>query len=358
MDNLEFQRLVSAGELYDGWYLQCPEVFLYYFNKLAHRTFISGVDCEKATSAIREAFADQIMEEFNYHTRPAPEKKDKMNETLFVLRNEVVISFSWSACEIVFGHEQVDTKDKIIACLSKFKEKQKREPTEINLVVSGKNGLELKPIEVKRTTMKLDLFYEDDFKATDEVIRKRLRKNNDKGIVLLHGLPGSGKTSYLRHLVCRIRKKVLFLSPSVAGNLMGPDFTELLIKNANSVIIVEDAENILLDRKLNSHCSVSDLLNISDGLVSDFLNVQMICTFNSALTLVDEALTRKGRLIARYEFGKLSVAKSQRLSDHFGFKTVIREPMTIAEIARQEEKDQKPKPIQTIGFRREVDINT
>ena len=144
------------------------------------------------------------------------------------------------------------------------------------------------------------------------MIRKRLRKNNDKGIVLLHGLPGSGKTSYLRHLVSRIGKKILFLSSSVAGNLMGPDFMELLINNPNSVIIVEDAESILLDRKLNPQCSVSDLLNISDGLVSDFLNVQMICTFNSALTMVDEVLTRKGRLIARYEFGKLSVGKGSK----------------------------------------------
>jgi predicted AAA+ superfamily ATPase len=144
------------------------------------------------------------------------------------------------------------------------------------------------------------------------LIRKRLRKNNDKGIVLLHGLPGSGKTSYLRHLVSRIGKKILFLSSSVAGNLMGPDFMELLINNPNSVIIVEDAESILLDRKLNPQCSVSDLLNISDGLVSDFLNVQMICTFNSALTMVDEVLTRKGRLIARYEFGKLSVGKGSK----------------------------------------------
>jgi hypothetical protein len=35
-------------------------------------------------------------------------------------------------------------------------------------------------------------------------------------------------------------------------------------------------------------------------------------------------------------------AKAQRLSDHFGFKSKIIQPMTIAEIARQEEPDQKP----------------
>src|SRR4030095_1172698 len=158
-----------------------------------------------------------------------------------------------------------------------------------------------------------------------------------KGIVLLHGLPGTGKTTYLRYLVGRIKKRVLFLSPNIAGNLMDPDFIDLLIENPNTVLIIEDAENIIMDRRSNKDSSVSNLLNISDGLLADFLNVQLICTFNSPLTMVDSALMRKGRLIAKYEFGKLSVSKSQRLSRHLGFDKLIASPMTIAEIANQDE---------------------
>ena len=58
------------------------------------------------------------------------------------------------------------------------------------------------------------------------MIRTRLSQKNDKGIVLLHGLPGTGKTTYLRYLIGKIKKRVLFVSPSVAGNLMNPDFIE------------------------------------------------------------------------------------------------------------------------------------
>lgn len=58
--------------------------------------------------------------------------------------------------------------------------------------------------------------------------------------------------------------------------------------NANSlfdsVLIVEDAENIIMDRRQNSSSSVSNLLNISDGLLADFLNVQLVFTFNNALS--------------------------------------------------------------------------
>ncbi len=199
------------------------------------------------------------------------------------------------------------------------------------------------------------MFYEDDFKEVNAVIRQRIRKANDKGIVLLHGLPGTGKTTYLRYLIGQIKKRVLFVSPSVAGNLMNPDFIQLLIDNPNSVLIIEDAENIIMDRRNSHDSAVSNLLNISDGLLSDFLNVQLICTFNSALTLIDEALMRKGRLIARYEFGNLGSVKAQRLSDHFGFKTTINKPMSIAEIANQHEVNNAPKKVEVLGFRRPVE---
>ena len=135
---------------------------------------------------------------------------------------------------------------------------------------------------------------------------------------------------------------------------MNPDFIELLIDNPNTVVIIEDAENIIMDRKINNGSAVSNLLNISDGLLADFLNVQLICTFNNSLTLIDSALMRKGRLIAKYEFGKLGIAKAQQLSNHFGFDTAIDRPMTIAEIANQHEKEQKADRIEVIGFRKSL----
>jgi hypothetical protein len=68
--------------------------------------------------------------------------------------------------------------------------------------------------------------------------------------------------------------------------------------------------------------------------------------------MVDSALLRKGRLIAKYEFGKLSVSKSQKLSNHLGFNTTITRPMSVAEIAGQHEKTERSESIEVIGFRR------
>jgi ATP-dependent 26S proteasome regulatory subunit len=181
-----------------------------------------------------------------------------------------------------------------------------------------------------------------------------LNNKDDKGIVLLHGLPGTGKTTYLRYLIGKLKKRVLFLSNNLAGSLVDPEFIDLLISNPNSIVIVEDAENIMMDRRTNANSTVSSLLNISDGLLADFLNIQLVCTFNSPLVMVDPALMRKGRLIARYDFGKLSIEKAQKLSDHLGFDKKITKPMTLAEISNPNDKEETK--IEVIGFRRHNEI--
>ncbi len=214
----------------------------------------------------------------------------------------------------------------------------------------------MQSLEVKRTKLDIGLFYNDDFREINTVISQRLNRNKDKGIVLLHGLPGTGKTTYLRYLIGKIKKRVLFVSPNTAGDITSPDFIQLLVNNPNSVLIIEDAENVIMDRKLNSNASVSNLLNISDGLLADFLNVQLICTFNSPLTMVDQALMRKGRLIAKYEFGKLETEKAKKLSRHLGFDTEVDKPMTLAEISNPGAKEYKVEHNRVFGFMRQEEL--
>jgi ATPase family associated with various cellular activities (AAA) len=353
MENLFTQKIINANNVFDDEFLDPKILYLYCFNQLPSMNYMNNVDGEKAFAAIKEKFAGKISRIHQHKWYKRKTKKYQFNRTLLVLNNNCIIELEDDFFQLYHDGKEDDFVATITILVNQFKEKQKRQPLEINLVVQQRNALSLSPMEIKRTKLDLDLFYEDDFKSVDEVIQKRLSQQKDKGIVLLHGLPGTGKTTYLRYLVGKIRKRVLFLSPSVAGNLMNPDFIQLLIDNPNTVLIIEDAENIIMDRKYSSSSSVSNLLNISDGLLADFLNVQLICTFNNSLTMVDSALMRKGRLIAKYEFGKLGIEKARRLSAHFGFDGVIDKPMTIAEIANPHEREHQPAATAVIGFRRQ-----
>lgn len=352
MDNLYNQKVLNTNNLFDDRFLDTKNLYLYWFNKLPSLSFINRIDGEKAFNQFKEQYAGLILHIHKYRWYKTNKKKYQFDKTVMVLRNNCIVEFDDDYCEIMYDGKEEYFVAEVTEMVSQFKERQRRQPLEINLIVKGYTGLELKSMEIKRTKLNLDLFYEDDFRKTDEVIQKRLIQKNDKGIVLLHGLPGTGKTTYLRYLIGKIKKRVLFLSPSVAGNLMNPEFIELLIDNPNTVLIIEDAENIIMDRRVNAGSAVSNLLNISDGLLADFLNVQLICTFNSPVAMIDSALMRKGRLIAKYEFGKLGMGKAQELSNHFGFNTLINRPMTIAEIANQHERNERAEPAKVIGFRR------
>ena len=354
MNQINTQKTINATDIFGRRFLESKALFLYRFNLLPSIHFISCIDGEKTYRAFREKFASIIESEHQFRSYDRKRKKYEFDETLLVLTNQCLVEFNLGYCEILHNGNQSGFLADCTALAHQFRNREKRKPLEINLVVRDGNRLDTRSMEVRRTKLDLDLYYDDSFSDVDRTIMQRLNRKKDKGIVLLHGLPGTGKTTYLRYLVGRVRKRVLFLSPGVACHLMDPEFIDLLIDNPNTVLIIEDAERIIMDRRTHGSSAVSSLLNISDGLLADFLNVQLICTFNSPITMVDSALMRKGRLIARYEFGKLGVKKAQRLSEHLGFETKIERPMTVAEIINQHEKDPIQDQVEIIGFRRSV----
>ena len=350
------QKIIDANSIFNNHFLDCKTYYMYCYHKVPCITWTDQLNTEKVLKYIKTEYADAITGIFQNSRYSRKKKKSVYSTTIILMKDNCLVELGNTYCEILHTHEDYEMANALIKEVSRFKRREKKKKFEINLVSKDSYGLDLKSMEIKKTKLDLNLFYEDDFKEVDKTIQARLANKNDKGIVLLHGLPGTGKTTYLRYLIGRLKKRVLFISMATAGEIMNPELMDLLIDNPDSILIIEDAENIIMDRKYSNSSAVSNLLNISDGLLADFLNVQLICTFNSSLTMVDSALMRKGRLIAKYEFGKLGIEKAQRLSKHLGFDTMIDKPMTIAEIANPNEKEAQPERMEVIGFRRQSEL--
>ena len=187
-----------------------------------------------------------------------------------------------------------------------------------------------------------------------EKIIKQLNEPNGKGLVLLHGVPGGGKTHYLKYLASKIKdKQVLFIPPYMADFITSPEMTPFLIQNSNSVLFIEDAENVITDRNINGSNGVSNILNITDGILSDILKIQVVATFNMDKAKIDSALLRKGRLIAEHKFDALPMDDANVLLKHLGKEANATKEMTLTEIYNVDEdefKSEEAKP--KIGFGR------
>jgi hypothetical protein len=195
-------------------------------------------------------------------------------------------------------------------------------------------GFELKEFPIRDQDIQLKNNYEDDFLPVNTTIEEFLRNENANGLVLLHGKYGTGKTSYIRHLMSMVDIRFIFLPVNMVDAISNPQFLPFLSNYTNSVIVLEDCESLLAPRTAldRGEPALASLLNLADGLLSDALRIKLVCTFNAPLREVDQAILRKGRLIARYEFSELSIDKCKNLSEKMGYTGVIEKPMTLAEI--------------------------
>ena len=265
----------------------------------------------------------------------------------------IVLSYSEKKEEgIVQIHYSCDrtSLDEIVGIIKRFSKESANK--RVGLILRDDFGLTLKKFDVSPGDMSVEENYCDDFKVISDKIVDTLNTDDNTGLVLLHGKPGSGKTTYIRHLSTLLDKDIMFVPNNMANILTSPEFIPFIMKYPNSIIIIEDAEKVIRSRESGGNNeATSNILNMSDGILGECLKTQIIATFNIDRENIDKALLRKGRLIAEYEFNELDVDKSNKLLKKLNIDFTTKEPMLLTDIYNYEDNiginDNKK---QKIGF--------
>ena len=140
------------------------------------------------------------------------------------------------------------------------------------------------------------------------------------------------------------------------GMLSNPKFIGFWAEERNShadkklVVILEDADAVLMTRGSDNRDEVSALLNLSDGMLGDFLSLQIICTINCPISDIDQALLRPGRLITHRRFERLDPVQALKLASHLGKSLPEKDEYSLAEVFSGEEQASVSRP--RMGFGR------
>ena len=179
------------------------------------------------------------------------------------------------------------------------------------------------------------------------------------GITILDGPPGTGKSTLIAELVRRLYKTHVFYVLPVGqhDSLSQPKMVEFWQEQNGShpnevkVIVMEDAEKILFQRRSDNNESVSALLNIADGLMGQMLRVHVLCTLNHGMDQLDPAILRPGRLRSYRHVGFLSRDNAEKLAARHKLPfqaDPARDAYSLAEVFHG--KVYKPRIIKTMGF--------
>lgn len=188
---------------------------------------------------------------------------------------------------------------------------------------------------------KLSLHYGEEFSGWAKEFLPGL---DEPGISILCGEPGTGKTYFIRHIMAALADthRFYFVPVDNFGLLSSNALTDfwklehIAHPSAKKVLVLEDAEVLLRDRE-KGQSAVATILNLTDGLMTQYVQVHLLATLNCSRDVLDPALLRPGRLKFFRNFGRLPAAHAARIARLYSLKLPQQADYSLAEIFAAEQ---------------------
>jgi len=206
----------------------------------------------------------------------------------------------------------------------------------INTITLTQNGLDIENINFSGLDDEVDYYYTRDTLNEIDKLIKSIKKSN-KGLSILHGPRGTGKTSIINYLSEKIDKNMIFVPSNMIDiTFNNPEFKSFLKKHQNSILVIDDCEMMFNQIFTKSNLFVNNLLQLVDSPLSDSLNINILMIFNSEdIVEIDESLMDCNNLIGMVEFDMLDIDTSNDLAKHIGSKKKYQNKTKLIDIIKK-----------------------
>jgi hypothetical protein len=181
----------------------------------------------------------------------------------------------------------------------------------------------------------LNLYYnKSSAKGFNKIIKKIKKKN--KGLFIMHGKRGAGKTTALSFIANNCSKMSIFIPNNmIEYTINNPDFLEVL-KTYSPLLILDDCEVLLDGIYSKSDIIFTNLLQLVDGFHSNELDTHILMCFNiNSEDELDSTLIEANNLLKIVEVKPLNVETSNALSKHLGFNYEIKEDILLVNLLKE-----------------------
>lgn len=173
----------------------------------------------------------------------------------------------------------------------------------------------LSPLGEVHSPLERGNYPEDNLAQFDRVLEDLASDIPSGRLTLLNGDPGTGKSFLVRGLISAVKGLFIYIPAAVSGRITGPDIVPVIMREKDKdvpiILIMEDADSALATRQLDNVSRLSDLLNMSDGLLGDMADLRIIATTNSRRDDIDKAVVRDGRMNEYIQLEPLKISHAQ-----------------------------------------------
>lgn len=234
--------------------------------------------------------------------------------------------------------------EKLCECVVDFENDSKS--NKFNTISFNATTLELEPLYLSVDDIELDLRYNEDvIKKTEKLIKKI--KKSQKGLSILCGEKGLGKTTLAKHIASKIDRMCIFIPNNMIDlTINNPEFKNFLKKFEKPLIIIDDCEFLTNNQFTKLNYFTNNIIQLIDGFLSETLNLQVLLIFNENIDEIDEDITESNSLIDCVEFDLLETDNANELSKSLGNNKKYKSPVKLIDVIQNRKSDK----IEKIGL--------